>query len=95
MNWEKINDIEEKVRKYRWLKGIAEQYEEMAEKIERQKDYFKIIGITYENRGESRFSFNPHRPISCTFILDGINDALDGVRKEIDELEQEIERLVG
>jgi hypothetical protein len=41
----KYDEIERKVQSYRWLEGIAKDYRSMIDRINSEKDYFKVEKI--------------------------------------------------
>lgn len=87
----KFDELEQKVRHYRWLQGIADNYENMLKLIDREKDYFTIYGLTYAARGDTNnFQVNPHRTIPYKFIYDGLKVALETINTEIAECEKEL-----
>lgn len=89
----KIEDIEKKVSLYRWLQGIAEEYQDMIDLIEREGTYFNVVGISYSICDETRsFNINSHRPISNRYIKEGLEEAIRDIRKEIEGLRAELEK---
>ena len=92
LNSENIASVEEKIGRYKWLKGIADEYEQMIKLIEREGDAFVVYGIDYAARGDIRsFTVNSHRSIPHTFILDGFKAALTGIKEEMAQIEKELQ----
>lgn len=88
----KFDELERKVRHYRWLQGIAAEYEDMLKLINREKDHFTIEGFSYSARGDVRnFNVNGHRTIPYTFIRDGLQAELNNINIEIAECEKELD----
>ena len=88
----KFDDLEQKIRHYRWLQGIADNYESMLKLIDREKDYFIIYGLTYAARGDTtNFQVNPHRTIPYKYIYDGLKAELEAINAEIAECEKELQ----
>lgn len=87
----KFDDLEQKIRHYRWLKEIADNYDSMLKLIDREKDSFTIYGLIYAARGDTRsFQVNPHRTIPYKFIYDGLKAELEIINAEIAECEKEL-----
>ena len=90
----KIEDIEEKVRSYRWLKDIADNYRNMIATMEREKDCFRLYKFAYATRGDTEvFDINPHRSIPVSYLQAGINDALRGIEDEMRQLASELNKI--
>ena len=88
----KFDELEQKIKHYRWLKEIAEHYNDMVSLIEREKDHFKIEAFSYSARGDARvFQANPHRTIPYKFILDGLKAELETINAEITECEKDLQ----
>ena len=87
----KFDELQDKMKHYKWLCNIAREYKSMIDCIEREKEYFIIYNISYTARGDIRtFKVNPHRTIPYSFIKDGLSAALADVEKEIAEKEIEL-----
>lgn len=87
----KFDELEHKVRHYRWLRDIERIYTEMLDLINKEKEYFTIEGFSYSARGDTEtFDLNPHRTIPYVYIRDGLEAARDNIRKELSECEQEL-----
>lgn len=87
----KFDELENKMKHYKWLCDIAREYKSMIDCIEREKEHFIIYNISYAARGDLRtFSVNPHRTIPYSFIKDGLSSALTDIEKEIAEMEIEL-----
>lgn len=87
----KFQELQNKMRHYKWLCDIAHEYKSMIDCIEREKEYFVIHGLTYSARGDvTTFNINPHKTIPYSYIKDGLSAALANVEKEIAEKEIEL-----
>lgn len=87
----KFDELQDKMRHYKWLCDIAHEYKSMIDCIEREKECFRIYGFSYAARGDVRtFNVNPHRTIPYSYIKDGLSAALADVEKEIAEKEIEL-----
>ena len=87
----KFDELQDKMRYYKWLCNIAHEYKSMIDCIEREKESFVIHGLTYSARGDvTTFNVNPHRTIPYSFIKDGLSAALADIEKEIAEKEIEL-----
>ena len=91
------DELQAKVRHYRWLEEIKREYEDMLGLMEREKDYFTIQSFTYTARGDSTpfpktstYQLNPHRSIPYTFIRDGLKAELETICREIEDYKGEI-----
>ena len=87
-----IDDIERKIKHYRWLQGFAKQYEDFIDLIEREKDYLQIHRIEYSAREDSthKFNLNPHRSIPNEYIRNGLQVVLYKIKSEMEEIEEEL-----
>lgn len=87
----KFDELERKIRHYRWLKDIKEDYENLVGFIQQSKT-FTIEGFVYRvNGGDSHNrELNPHRPIPAKCLLAGLEAALDGIEKELAKLYEEL-----
>ena len=86
-----FKEIEDKVRTYKWLQGIAKDYQSMLEKIVTNEDCFTVEGILYSNCGDTQqFNLNTHRSIPVRYIKEGLKDILDSIRREMAEIEKEL-----
>ena len=87
----KIEELEEKIRTYRWLQGIEKKYKDVLAQIEKDKDAFRLSEFVYDDgRGTTRVELNSNRSMPYTYIRDGIQVALAQVTKEIADLEKEL-----
>ena len=87
----KFEEIEEKVSSYRWLKGIADNYQKMIDLMEREQDYFRLYKMQYAARGDLQvFDINPHRSIPVKYLQDGLREALKGIDQELAQLKSEL-----
>lgn len=92
MDMSKFDELEKKVRHYRWLQDIAEEYKGMIDLIEREKEYFTIQSFSYSARGDIRkFQVNSHRTIPYSYIRDGLKAELETINAEIAECGKELE----
>ena len=92
LNLENLSSVEEKVRRYKWLKGIIDEYEQMIKLIESEGDHFRLCSFSYSARGdEQKFEVNPHRTIPFTFIRDGLKEALARISEEMEQIEKELQ----
>lgn len=83
-----LDELEDIIRTYHWLKEIAESYKNSIELMDKEKDYFDVYAIIYSARSDPRkMEINPHRTIPVKYLRDGLQEALDGVLKEIEEME--------
>ena len=90
----KYEEIEQKVQSYRWLEGIAKEYREMIDIIQREQDYFRVEKIAYTARGDMQYlDLNYHRTIPGHYIADGLKEALTGIDEELKQLKEELEAL--
>ena len=90
----KYDEIERKVQSYRWLEGIAKDYRSMIDRINSEKDYFKVEKIWYTARGDMQhLDLNCHRTIPGHYIADGLKEALIGIDEEIKQLKAELEAI--
>lgn len=88
----KFDELEQKIRHYRWLKDIAESYQDMVHLIERERDNFTINAFSYSARGDGTvFQVNPHRTIPYKYILDGLKAELETINAEITECEKDLQ----
>ena len=91
-----IEELEEKfqqMRQLRWLEGIAHDYREQLELIDKNPDYYTIRYIAYSCRGSERaVTINPHRPIPVQYLREGLAEALGKLEREIETLKAEIQR---
>ena len=96
-------ELQRKIRHWRWLEEIKQEYESMIKMIDHEKDYFTIRSFTYTTRGDARsfpandtytskFQINPHRSIPYTFIRDGLKAELETICQEIEDCKREIEQ---
>ena len=92
MNISEFDELEKKVRHYRWLQDVAKVYKDMIDLIEREKEYFTIQSFSYSARGDvRRFQVNSHHTIPYTYIRDGLKAELETINAEIAECEKELE----
>ena len=90
----KYDEIEKKVQSYRWLDGIAKDYREMIDRIQREQDYFRVEKIAYTARGDMQYlDLNCHRTIPWQYIADGLKEALTGIDEELKQLKAELEGM--
>ena len=91
-----IQEIEEKankIRTYRWLEKIKQDYLDMIARIEREGEYFIVRGIVFSARGDTeKFDINPHRSINSRFISEGLMGAVRKLDEEISQLKEDIEK---
>ena len=91
-----IQEIEEKankIRAYRWLEKIKQDYLDIIDRIEREGDYFIVRGIVFSARGDiENFDINSHRSIDSRFIHDGLMEAVQKLDEEISQLKEDIEK---
>lgn len=82
----------EKIRTLRWLEGIAEEYRKIINRIDNEKDYFRVTGIMYVCRNDGEvLDINSHKSIPYQYIRDGLAAALANITDEITTLTKEIE----
>ena len=90
----KYDEIEKKVQSYRWLEGIAKEYRAMIDRINAEKDYFRVEKIAYTARGDMQYlDLNCHRTIPGHYIADGLKEALIGIDEELKQLKAELEAI--
>ena len=90
----KYDEIEKKVQSYRWLEEIAKDYRAMIDRINREKDYFKVNKIAYTARGDMQYlDLNCHRTIPGHYIADGLKEALTGIDEELKQIKVELEGM--
>ena len=90
----KYDEIEKKVQSYRWLEEIAKDYRAMINRINAEKDYFRVEKIAYTARGDMQYlDLNCHRTIPWHYIADGLKEALIGIDEEIKQLKAELEAI--
>ena len=93
MKIEEIKKKSEQVQKLEWLESIANSYEKLIQRIDREKDFFRVTGISFQCRNDGeQFNLNPHKPIPYKYIRDGLAASLDGIRAEIESLKIDIEK---
>lgn len=90
----KYDEIEQKVQSYRWLEGIAKEYRAMIDRINREKEHFRVEKIAYTARGDMQYlDLNCHRTIPGHYIADGLKEALTGIDEELKQLKAELEEM--
>ena len=90
----KYDEIEKKVQSYRWLEEIAKDYRAMIDRINREKDYFKVNKIAYTARGDMQYlDLNCHRTIPGHYIADGLKEAMTGIDEELKQIKVELEGM--
>lgn len=86
--------IEQKVQSYRWLAGIAKEYQAMINRINAEQDCFRVEKITYTARSDTKYlDLNCHRSIPAHYIINGLKEALIGINKELKQLKTELEAM--
>lgn len=93
MTIEQIEQKAEQINTLRWLESIADGYEDAADYIRKNAEYFTIEGVIYSCKGPcaTPIQINPHRPISSTHLLDALIEAAAGIREEARALKAKIE----
>lgn len=90
----KSQEYLDKVRTLGWLKGIATQYREHLDLMDREKEHYTVRGIGYAARGDDRvFRLNPHRSIPYKYFYEGLKEALANVEAEIAALESSLKQV--
>ena len=92
----KFEELKHKVETYELMKQVADEYRKDIQLIDREKEYFKVEGITYSARGDSReLPLNPfYAPIPYTVIRDGLQAALTNLEGEMSEMEKELKEWI-
>ena len=92
----KFEELKFKVETYELMKQVADEYRKDIQLIDREKEYFKVEGITYSARGDSReLPLNPYyAPIPYTVIRDGLQAALTKLEGEMSEMEKELKEWI-
>ena len=92
----KFEELKFKVETYELMKQVADEYRKAIQLIDREKEYFKVEGITYSARGDSReLPINPYyAPIPYTVIRDGLQAALTKLEGEMSEMEKELKEWI-
>ena len=92
----KFEELKFKVETYEMMKAVADEYRKAIQLIDREKEYFKVEGITYSARGDSReLPLNPYyAPIPYTVIRDGLQVALTKLEGEMSEMEKELKEWI-
>lgn len=93
MKIEEIKKKSEQIRNLEWLESIANSYEKLIQRIDREKNFFRVTGISFQCRNDGeQFNLNPHKPIPYKYIRDGLAASLDSIRAEIESLKINIEK---
>ena len=92
----KFEELKFKVETYELMKQVADEYRKDIQLIDREKEYFKVEGITYSARGDSReLPLNPYyAPIPYTVIRDGLQAAMTNLEGEMSEMEKELKEWI-
>ena len=92
----KFEELKSKVETYEMMKQVADDYRKTIRLIDREKEYFKVEGITYSARGDSRQLPLNHiyAPIPYTVIRDGLQAALNKLEGEMSEMEKELKEWI-
>ena len=92
----KFEELKFKVETYELMKQVADEYRKDIQLIDREKEYFKVEGITYSARGDSRQLPLNHiyAPIPYTVIRDGLQAALTKLEGEMSEMEKELKEWI-
>ena len=88
----KFEELKHKVETYEMMKAVANDYRNVIELIDRERDYFRVEEIIYSARGDSRkLHLNPYyAPIPYTVIRDGLQAALKKLEAEMSEMEKKL-----
>ena len=92
----KFEELKSKVETYEMMKQVADEYRKAIQLIDREKEYFKVEGITYSARGDSRQLPLNHiyAPIPYTVIRDGLQAALTKMEAQMLEMEKELKEWI-
>ena len=84
--------LKDKMEAYEIMQRIAKEYRSMIELIDSEKNYFRVDGMTYRARSDSRkFEINSrYAPISPEIIKKGLQSALDELEKKILSYREEL-----
>ena len=92
----KASELQDKIRHYHWLKGLAEDYDNQLFRLQREGKAVKVdyIGFTCRSDRSERISFNCHRTISPVPFIKAIEKCLKDIKAEMVALRDEIEKIV-
>lgn len=85
-----ILDKAEQIRSLHWMEDIASQYERGAALL--KDSSFEVGIITICGHGDAtKFSINPHHPISSSAVRNALLDAARKIRLDAEDLKRKIE----
>lgn len=92
----KASELSDKIRTYRWLKELAEDYDRQLNRLKKEGDAVKVDYVCFTCRSDriEQIKFNCHRTISPVPFIKAIRECLNDVRKEMGALREEIEKVV-
>ena len=92
----KASELQDKIRHYHWLKGLAEDYDNQLFRLQREGKAVTVdyIGFTCRSEKTEVLRFNSHRTISPAPFIKAIEKCLKDIKAEMVALRDEIEKIV-
>ena len=96
----KIEELENKIRKFRWLQEVADKHRDMIKTIRENEETFTVGSIGYSviiggMQDYQHFNVCMYKNIFTRYVKEGLSASLGSIEKEMEELRVEIEKNDG